>query len=382
MLKEVQCTLFRGGTSKGIFFLESDIPEDRSLWPEMLLSLMGSPDHLQIDGLGGAVATASKAAIISKPDNDSYDVDYLFAQVSVDKPIVSYKGNCGNMCSAVGPYAIECGLVKTTDPVTTVRIHNVNTDKIIYAYVPTRNNKVLYDGDFEIAGVPGTSACIKMAFQNPAGSVTGKLLPTGNAVDEIDVPSFGSINISFVDSSNPLAFIRAEDIGMKGYELPNEIDSNTELMALLERIRGAAAVKLGFITDYNDSRIKSPTVPKLAMVSAPQDYTAANGKKISQYSYDILCRMMSMQKTHKNYALTGAMCTASAAVIKGTIVNQLVRDDFDSEKLLIGHPGGIMQAGVDFEAGLDGSIDVKWAIGYRTARMLMRGTAFYKAGEK
>lgn len=382
MFKEVPCTLFRGGTSKGLFFLQSDLPEDRELWPEMLLSLMGSPDHLQIDGLSGSVATASKVAIVSGADKDSYDVDYLFAQVSVDKPIVSYKGNCGNMCSAVGPYAIEVGLVKTTDPITTVRIHNVNTDKIIYTYVPTQNNKVLYEGDFEIAGVPGSSACIKMAFQNPSGSVTGSLLPTGNVVDSINIPDFGTIEISFVDSSNPLAFIRAADIGMKGHELPNAIDSNAELMALLEKIRGVAAVKLGFITDYTDSRTKSPTVPKLAMVSAPQQYITANGREIRQESYDILCRMMSMQKTHKNYALTGAMCTVSAAIIKGTIVNQLARKGFDPEKLLIGHPGGIMQAGVKCEAKPDGSIDVNWAIGYRTARMLMRGTAFYRTSEK
>lgn len=381
MFKEVQCTLFRGGTSKGMFFLESDLPKDKKMWTEMLLSLMGSPDYLQIDGLGGAIATSSKAAIVSKADNDSYDVDYLFAQVSVDKAIVSYKGNCGNMCSAVGPYAIESGLVKATDPITTVRIHNVNTDKIIYAYVPTRDNKVLYEGDFEIAGVPGTSSCIKMAFQNPSGSVTGGLLPTGNAMDTINIPGFGDLKVSFVDSSNPLIFIKAADIGLKGHELPNEIDLNAELMALIERIRGVAAVKLGFITDHNDSRTKSPTVPKLAMVSAPQQYITANGKQINEGSYDILCRMMSMQKTHKNYALTGAMCTASAAVIKGTIVNQLVRENYDPEKLLIGHPGGIMQAGVKHEVQPDGSVNVKWAIGYRTARMLMRGTAFYRTSE-
>ena len=307
MLKKVQCTQFRGGTSKGLFFLKSDLPKNEDLWAEMLLSLMGSPDHLQVDGLGGAIATASKAAIISKSDNKDYDIDYLFAQVSVDKPIVSYKGNCGNMCSAVGPYAIELGLIKTTDPMTTVRIHNVNTDKIIYAYVPTKNNKVLYEGDFEIAGVPGTSACIKMAFKNPSGSVTGRLLPTGSAVDTIDIPDFGPIEASFVDSSNPLVFIRASDIGMKGTELPNEIDLNPELMELIEKIRGIAAVKLGFITDYKDSSVKSPAIPKLSIISAPQPYITSNGKKINPDNIDILCRMMSMQKTHKNYALTGAM---------------------------------------------------------------------------
>ncbi|MEA4960740.1 2-methylaconitate cis-trans isomerase PrpF family protein [Lutispora sp.] len=378
MFKEVQCIQFRGGTSKGLFFLESDLPEDKSLWPHMLLSLMGSPDNQQVDGLGGAIATASKAAIVSKSDMDSHDVDYLFAQVSVDKPIVSFKGNCGNICSAVGPYAIESGLVKATDPLTLVRIHNVNTDKIIHAYVPTKDNKVLYEGDFEIAGVPGYSACIKMAFKNPSGSVTGRLLPTGNAVDIIDIPDYGSIEVSYVDSSNPFAFIRAADIGMRGDELPNEIDRNPKLMPLLEKIRGVAAVNLGFIADYKDSSEKSPTVPKLAMASAPKSYVTANGKKIDTESYDILCRMMSMQKAHKNYALTGAMCTASAAIIEGTIVNQLVRKSFDAEKLLIGHPGGIMPAGVEYEIGQDGNVNINWSIGYRTARMLMRGAAFYR----
>lgn len=382
MLKEIKCTLFRGGTSKGLFFLKSDLPLNKDLWSDIFLSLMGSPDHLQVDGLGGGIATASKAAIISVADSGKYDIDYLFAQVAVDKPIVSYSGNCGNICSAVGPFAIESGLIKATDPETVVRIHNVNTDKLIYAYVPTRDNKVMYEGNFEIAGVPGTSACIKMAFQNPSGSVTGKLLPTGNAVDTIFIPGFGHIEASFVDSSNPLVFIRAKDIGMTGKELPDEIDSNTQLMELLERIRGIAAVKLGFINNYNESRRKSPTVPKLSMVSVSQKYVTTNGKEVRPDKYDISCRMMSMQKTHKNYALTGAMCTASAAVIEGTIVNELVKKDFDSRKLLIGHPGGIMHAGVEYQMEIDGSISITWAIGYRTARMLMRGTAFYLNRQK
>ena len=377
MLKEVQCALFRGGTSKGLFFLKSDLPQDQSLWPEMLLSLMGSPDYLQIDGLGGAVATSSKVAILSKADSHDHDVDYLFAQVSIDQPIVSFKGNCGNICSAVGPYAFESGLVKATDPITTVKIYNVNTAKTIYAYVPTKNNRVLYEGNFEIAGVPGSPSCIRMAFKDPSGSVTGRLLPTQKPVDILKVPDFGAIEATYVDYTNPLVFIRAEDIGMTGSELPDEIDSNSELMELLEKIRGAAAVKLGFIADYTESRIKSPTVPKLAMVSSPKPYFTANRKAIERESYDILCRMMSMQKTHKNFALTGAMCTASAAVIKGTIVNKLVKQGFDHEKLLIGHPGGIMQAGVEVQEDSEG-VKVTWAIGYRTARMLMRGTAFYR----
>lgn len=379
MLKEVECTLFRGGTSKGLFFLKKDLPKKRDLWPGMFLSLMGSPDHLQVDGLGGGIATASKVAVVSEADSARFDVDYLFAQVSVDKPLVSFRGNCGNICSAVGPFAIEMGLVRATDPMTTVRIHNVNTEKIIYAYVPTSDGRVLYEGDYEIAGVPGASACIKMAFQNPSGSVTGALLPTGKVVDIVDIPGFGPLEVSVVDSSNPLAFIRAEDVGMTGKELPHEIDANIKLMSLLETIRGVLAVKLGFIDDYRVSQTMTPTVPKLAMVSAPRCYITTNDNEISSQDYDILCRMMSMQKTHRNYALTGAMCTASAAVIEGTIVGQLVKEGFDPEKLLIGHPRGVMEAGVDFDTLPDGSTKVNWAIGYRTARKIMKGMAYYRA---
>lgn len=378
MFQEVKCTYFRGGTSKGLFFVKSDMPEDPEAWPEMLLSLMGSPDHLQIDGLGGAVATASKVAIVSPSDSPDIDVDYLFAQVSIDKPIVSYRGNCGNMASAVGPFAIEAGLIRTTDPVTRVRIHNVNTGKVIVAQVPTENGRVLYEGDLEIAGVPGTGAGIKMLFQNPAGSVTGSLLPTGHVVDTLEIPDFGPLEVSFVDSSNPLVFVRASDIGMTGKEMPGEIDGHAVRMDLIEKIRGIAAVKLGFITDYRDSRTKSPTVPKLVMVSAPQSYLSATGNMIESDQMDILCRQMSMQKTHKNYALTGALCTASAAIVPGTLVNQLIRKGFDAEKLRIGHPGGIMLAGVVYEKSDDGSIHINSAVGYRTARMLMRGNAFYR----
>jgi len=382
MWNEIPCTIFRGGTSKGLFFLKSDMPQDEALWPDLLLAVMGSPDHLQIDGLGGATATTSKVAIVSPASSPEWDVDYLFAQVSVDKPVVSYKGNCGNMLSAVGPFAIEAGLVTATDPVTTVRIFNVNTEKVIEARIPTSGGRVSYEGDQAIAGVPGTSASIRMAFKDPAGSVTGALLPTGNVLDRIDVPDFGPIDVSFVDSSNPVAFIRAADVGLTGRELPPDIDGNPAMLERLERIRGTFAVRLGFITDRNDSRTLSPTVPKLNMISAPQSYRSASGKEIDADEMDILCRMMSMQKTHKNYALTSAMCTASAAVIPGTIVQELVRPGFDSDKLRIGHPGGIMQAGVDFEVAPDGQILVKRAIGYRTARMLMRGTAFYRSADR
>ncbi|OOB77910.1 MAG: 3-methylitaconate isomerase, partial [Epulopiscium sp. Nuni2H_MBin001] len=329
-MNKLNCTIFRGGTSKGVFILEKDLPSDTTQWDAILLSIMGSPDKLQIDGLGGATSTTSKVAIISTSDNSDWDINYTFAQVSIDKAMVSYKGNCGNISSAVGPYAIEQGLVTVADgDETVVRIYNTNTKKIIYSHVKTENGQVNYNGDFAIAGVPGTSSVVKLAFQDPAGSMTGKLLPTGNVVDTLDVPKYGQIEVSLVDSSNPLVFVKASDVGLTGIELPNDIDSDPELLEKLEAIRGVAAVKLGFCEDYTKSAEETPGVPKMTIVAEPTDYTSSKGELIKSEDMDILGRMMSMQLTHKSYALTGALCTATAAGIEGTVVNKLVRKNSD-----------------------------------------------------
>ncbi len=377
-MNKLECTIFRGGTSKGVFINEENLPSDKGLWDEILLSVMGSPDVRQIDGLGGATSTTSKVAIISKSDNPEWDVNYTFAQVSIDKPIVSYKGNCGNISSAVGSYAIEKGLVEVTSPETVVRIYNTNTKKIIYSHVQTPDGKVSYDGDFCIAGVPGTSSVVKLAFKDPAGAMTGKLLPTGNVVDVVDVPGYKPVEVSLVDSSNPLIFVRASDVGLTGKELPDEIDSNKEMLERLETIRGLGAVMLGFIDDYKESAEKSPGVPKLTIVAEPSTYTNVNGNVIEEKDMDLLGRMMSMQLTHKTYALTGALCTATAATIEGTIVNQVVRKGFNPESLNIAHPGGLMQNGVECNIDKDGNIDVPWVYGYRTSRIIIDGTVYYK----
>lgn len=377
-MNKLECTIFRGGTSKGVFINEENLPSDKGLWDEILLSVMGSPDVRQIDGLGGATSTTSKVAIISKSDNPEWDVNYTFAQVSIDKPIVSYKGNCGNISSAVGSYAIEKGLVEVTSPETVVRIYNTNTKKIIYSHVQTPGGKVSYDGDFSIAGVPGTSSVVKLAFKDPAGAMTGKLLPTGNVVDVVDVPGYKPVEVSLVDSSNPLIFVRASDVGLTGKELPDEIDSNKEMLERLETIRGLGAVMLGFIDDYKESAEKSPGVPKLTIVAEPSTYTNVNGNVIEEKDMDLLGRMMSMQLTHKTYALTGALCTATAATIEGTIVNQVVRKGFNPESLNIAHPGGLMQNGVECNIDKDGNIDVPWVYGYRTSRIIIDGTVYYK----
>ena len=338
-------TIMRGGTSKGVYILQSDLPADQAEWEPLLLRLMGSPDKKQIDGLGGSQSVTSKVAIIQKSAREDADVDYTFAQVSVDKPLVSYKGNCGNISSGVGPFAIEQGLVEARDGVTSVRIFNTNTQKIIISEVQTPGGKVEYSGDFYIAGVPGTASPIKLKFVEPAGTLGNGLLPTGNAVDTLEIPDFGPVQVSIVDAANPLVFVRAKDLGLRGDELPDELDADPAKLDLLEKVRGMAAVKLGLIEDYTRSAWDTPGIPKMTFVSTSGDYVTASGKEIKRENIDLLSRMMSMQKTHPSYAMTGAMRTAAAAVIPGSIVQQVLAENTDTQFIRIGHPGGILECG-------------------------------------
>lgn len=373
-IKKLPVTILRGGTSKGVYILQSDLPEDQSAWEPILLRLMGSPDRKQIDGLGGSQSVTSKVAIIRKSARPDADVDYTFAQVSVDKPLVSYKGNCGNISSGVGPFAIEKGLVEAKDGETAVRIYNTNTDKIIEAVVKTPEGQVAYEGDFYIAGVPGTASPVKLKFVDPAGTLGKGLLPTGSAVDVLEVPGYGPVEVSIVDAANPLVFARAKDLGLSGRELPDELNADAEKLELLEKVRGLAAVKLGLIEDYTRSAWDTPGIPKMTFVAEAEDYVNGDGKEIKKEQIDLLSRMMSMQKTHPSYAMTGAMCTAAAAVVPGSIVQQVLPANVDTQFLRIGHPGGILECGVDYrENGACPIIDDTF--GFRTANLLLEGTA-------
>ncbi len=370
-------TIIRGGTSKGVYILESDLPENKADWDSILLRLMGSPDEKQIDGLGGSKSVTSKVAILKRSDRPDANVDYTFAQVSVDKPLVSYMGNCGNISSGVGPFAIEKGLVEARDGITSVRIFNTNTGKTIVADVHTPGGKVTYDGDFAIAGVPGTASPIKLKFVKPAGTLGRGLLPTGKAVDILDVPDIGKLEISIVDAATPLVLVRACDLGLRGDELPAELDANAEMLDALERIRGMAAVKLGLIKDYTCSAWDTPGIPKVTFVAPAEGYTASDGTRIEKESIDMLSRMMSMQKTHPSYAMTGAMCTAAAAVVSGSIVQQVLSKEASAQSIRIGHPGGILTCGVDYKD--NGTIPtVDDTFGFRTANLLLEGIAIVR----
>jgi len=374
-------TIMRGGTSRGVYILESDLPSNHDEWDPIFLRLMGSPDQKQIDGLGGSQPTTSKIAIISKSSRPEVDIDYTFAQISVDKPLVSYKGNCGNISSGVGPLAIEKGLVKAQKGITTVRIFNTNTEKIIIEEVQTPEEKVEYSGNFSIAGVPGSAAPIKLKIINPSGTLGKGLLPTNNPVDILEIPDFGKINASIIDCSNPLVFIKASDIGLTGKENPNEINSNQKILDLLEVIRGVSAVKLGLIDDYKKSAFETPGIPKMTFVANPDDYTTLDGQKIKKENIDLISRMMSMQKAHPSYAMTGAMCTAAAAIIPNSIVNQVINKNYDSKFIRIGHSGGVLECGVDYKENGNCPI-IEDAFGFRTANLLMEGIAYIRLNQK
>ena len=367
-------TLLRGGTSKGVYLLEKDLPANRKEWDGLLLRLMGSPDKKQIDGLGGSQSVTSKVAILRKSDRPDADVDYTFAQVSVDKAVVSYGGNCGNISSGVGPFAIEKKLVPALEGSTLVRIYNTNTGKVIQEEVPTANGQVLYDGDFGIAGVPGTAAPLKLKFVDPAGTLGKGLLPTGNAVDLLEVPGHGLTEVSLVDAANPLVFVKASDLGLTGTELPEAINGDPELLRLLETIQGLAAMKLGLCSTPEEAAWVTPGLPKMTLVAPPADYTTSSGEAVKGNQVDLVARMMSMQKPHPSYAMTGAMCTAAAAAVPGTLVQQVLRPGCNLQNIRIGHPGGILPCGVDPEG--EGPVpSIRDTFGYRTANLLLEGLA-------
>lgn len=364
---KVPVVLMRGGTSKGVFLNFEHLPLNRLHWEDFLLDIMGSPDHRQIDGLGGANSLTSKAAIIKKSDSLEFDVEYTFAQISIDNQMVDFKGNCGNISSAVGPYAIEQGLVPVKEPVTTVRIFNTNTQKLILAEVEVENGQVKTEGSCSIPGVPGTGSPIYLTFNRAEGAVTGKLFPTGNPIDMIKT-SNRLFPVSIVDAANPLVFVRAQDIGLTGSELPS--DYTQEKLIELEEIRSIAAEMCGF-ADRRSATLLSPAVPKMAIISPPMDYIDMAGTERNAEEMDLMIRMMSMQKPHQALAITGAICATTGAFLGETILSEMVNIKQDVFRLA--HPAGIMETKVDFLAGHIRAIKV-----VRTARTILEGYVYTK----
>lgn len=366
------CVYMRGGTSKAIFFHEKDLPENKETWDEIFLKVMGTPDVKQIDGMGGTVSSTSKIAIVSPSDRDDIDVNYTFKQVDIIIPRVDGSANCGNISSAVGPFAIDEGLVEAVEPVTVVRVLNTNTGKVIEEHVRVKDGKAMVHGNEVIKGVPGTGSRIDMYFEDPAGSKTGKLFPTGNKRDIFDVPGYGQAEVTVLDCSNPMVFIQAKDLGIRGTEL-TELNQNKEVMDHIERIRGMAAVACGFVDKWEDACTQSTSAPKVSIISEPQDYSNMDGDVVKADTMDICCRAVSVGALHKAYPMTVAVGTGAAAKIAGTIVNDICQCSAEQEIIRIGHSSGVTQ--VDMK--MDGEKVLKGGV-TRTARRIMDGWVYVR----
>ncbi len=374
-IKSLKCSIVRGGTSKGIFIKENELPEDPAERDAVIRAVFGSPDVRQIDGLGGADVLTSKLAIIGPPSREDADVDYTFAQVSYETDKVDYKGNCGNISSAVGPFAIDEGMVRATGDMTTVRIHMKNTGKILIAQVPTENGKAKSKGDFQIDGVPGCGSKITLDWSDTAGGITGKLLPTGRVKDIIQT-KHGQYEVTLVDAGNPLVFIKAKDLGMRGTESPIEIESNASLMERIEEIRGQAAVLFGLCDEPQKAAMESPYNPFFAIVSRPQDYQALNGRMVKKEDIDLVSRLLFMLKMHKAYPITGTVATGVALRIPGSVVYEVLKEEAKTRaEVYIGHPSGRIPVESLVEV-MDEEINLKKIGVYRTARRIMDGRVY------
>lgn len=376
-MKEMPCTIMRGGTSKGIFIMSHELPKDPEERDKEICRIFGSPDVRQIDGLGGADVLTSKLAIISPSDRPDADVEYTFGQVSFEEQMVDYKGNCGNISAAVGPFAIDKGMVKAVEPVTTVRIYLTNSGKILTEEVPVKDGKPLVYGDCRIDGVPGTGARIDIDWSEIVGTFSGSLLPTGNAIDEFDIDGT-TYPVSLVDAGNPLVFIRAESLGMKGTETPAEIEGDPKLMELIEKIRSRAAVKFGLVEREEDAYDKSAYIPFFAIISPPADYTCFNGTEVKKEEVDIVSRLLFMHHMHKAYPITGTVCTGAAMKIPGSIPYLAMTEEARLRTALrIGHPTGSLEVKVDSDTDSE-PVKIKYVKVFRTARKIMDGTVYIR----
>jgi 2-methylaconitate cis-trans-isomerase PrpF len=373
MAQKYRAVFMRGGTSKALVFHARDLPESRGDWDRIFLAAMGSPDPhgRQLNGMGGGVSSLSKACVVGPPSRSDADVDYTFAQVQVKQARVDYRSNCGNMSSAIGPFAVSQGLVDAGNGTATVRIHNTNTGKLIRATFAVRNGEVVEEGDLQIPGVAGTGAPVRLDFLDPGGACTGKLLPTGRSLDVLDVPDVGRIQASMVDAANACVFINAAAIGLSGKELPDEIDADAGLLRRLSAIRIAASMAMGIATDAA-SAAAIAAIPFIGFVSPPQDALTLSGERLPAGAADITIRMLSNGQPHRALPVTASLCAAVAANIEGTLVAQAVGGGKARETLRIGMPSGVLQVSAAVQR--DGQTWLaQHGSFYRTARLLFEG---------
>ncbi|MFH4829540.1 2-methylaconitate cis-trans isomerase PrpF [Vibrio diabolicus] len=376
---KVLATYMRGGTSKGVFFNLEDLPQEAQVAgaarDKLLLRVIGSPDPYakQIDGMGGATSSTSKTVIVSRSSRADHDVDYLFGQVSIDKPFVDWSGNCGNLSAAVGPFAIHAGLIPQDripeNGIVTVRVWQVNISKTILIHVPIVNGFVQETGEFELDGVTFPAAEIQVDFVDPSDG-EGSMFPTGNLVDDLVVPDVGTFNATFINAGIPTIFIDAESIGYQGTELQDDINNDDAALAMFESIRAYGALKMGLISDLEEAQTRQHT-PKIAFVSKPKSYLSSSGKAVNDTDIDVLVRALSMGKLHHAMMGTAAVAIASAACVPGTLVN-LAAGGGEKESVTFGHPSGTLKVGAQAKQTEQGWV-VQKAIMSRSARILMEG---------
>ncbi|MCP1517371.1 putative AcnD-accessory protein PrpF [Pseudomonas migulae] len=380
---KIPATYMRGGTSKGVFFSLKDLPEAAQVpgpaRDALLLRVIGSPDPYdkQIDGMGGATSSTSKTVILSKSIKADHDVDYLFGQVSIDKPFVDWSGNCGNLSAAVGSFAISNGLVDASriphNGVAVVRVWQANIGKTIIAHVPITNGEVQETGDFELDGVTFPAAEVQVEFMDPAAEEEGgggSMFPTGNLVDDLEVPGVGTFKATMINAGIPTIFVNAEDIGYTGTELQGAINGDPKALAMFETIRAYGALRMGLIKSLDEAAKRQHT-PKVAFVAKPADYVASSGKAIAAGDVDLLVRALSMGKLHHAMMGTAAVAIGTAAAISGTLVN-LAAGGIERNAVRFGHPSGTLRVGAE-ASQVNGEWTVNKAIMSRSARVLMEG---------
>ena len=378
---KIPATYMRGGTSKGVFFNLTEMPESTRVpgpaRDRLLLRVIGSPDPYgkQTDGMGAATSSTSKSVILSRSTRPDHDVDYLFGQVSIDKPFVDWSGNCGNLTAAVGPFAIRNGLVDPArvprDGIAVIRIWQANIGKTIVAHIPMTNGEVQETGDFELDGVTFPAAEIQIEFMDPADdSDGGSMFPTGNIVDRLEVPGIGTFDATMINSGIPTIFLNADALGFTGTELQDDINGDPALLKKLETIRAHGSLRMGLIKTLEEAAGRQHT-PKVAWCAPPKDYVASSGKKIGAGDVDVLVRAMSMGKLHHAMMGTASVAIATAACIPGTLVN-LAAGGGEREAVRFGHPSGTLRVGSKAQV-VNGQWNVTKAIMSRSARILMQG---------
>lgn len=370
--RKIPAVFMRGGTSKGVFFKASDLPPSREERDVIFLKALGSPDryHRQLNGMGGGLSSVSKAVVVEPSGRDDADVDYTFVQIAVDQPITDYRLACGNLSSAVGPFAVDEGLVSVEDGAVTVRVYSTNTNQIYHAHFHVEDGEALETGDYEMSGVDGRGARVQLDYLDPGGAITGAFLPTGHAVDVLELKSGQSIEASLIDATNPVVFIAAGAIGLSGTEAPETLEADTNLMGRLDDIRRAAGVIMGLAKQPEDVPLGNP---KISILSAPSDYVTIGGEAIKAEDYDVAVRGISMERVHRALPGTGGMCLAAAAQVSGSLPHRLARCRDTGHDLRIATPSGVMTIAATAHQNTEGTWIADKITVYRTQRRLMEG---------